>query len=99
MTEKKESTNPPLYHIIYTIINILENQHRHEIPTEEEKRWLATTLERDLIDKIDKFILGSKEHGGDFLTSKRNNMIDIESEITDLFFYIQKAKHLTENKK
>jgi len=83
------------------IYNIIENQEillDHHISSLVERNWLSHILTEDIEKKINKYILGSKEHGGGFLSCKdRDNNKDIDDEITDLFFYIEKQKYLKKN--
>jgi len=88
--------NTQLHSIIHAAIEVSENLAGHKLASENERQWLTTVLCSDLTDKIQKFIAGSKEHGGEFLlNNERNNLLEMRDEITDLFFYLAKQQTIS----
>lgn len=60
---------------------------------EDTKKWVVKILTRSVIRRCMKFAKGQQEHGGDFLKNDLNVLTNLEEELDDSFFYLEKMKH------
>tara|TARA_R110000868_G_scaffold354191_3_gene615482 strand:+ start:4896 stop:5237 length:342 start_codon:yes stop_codon:yes gene_type:complete len=71
---------------------IVQAEGNTKLLSEETRVWLAEVLADNVTRRSLKFCNGQREHGGDFLTSPRNMIQEMEQELTDLFFYFERLK-------
>lgn len=70
---------------ILELIRTCPNAH---LLTDDIKQFMANSLTESIYRRINKFIKGQQEHGGNFLEGRINYAEEIRAEIDDLHWYI-----------
>lgn len=82
-----------LHRVISSLVARQEISNDHEL-TRQEHEFLVETLASFVVDASNKFILGSKHHGDNFLLGV-NHLQELRVEIIDSMFYLAGATKKT----